>query len=113
MLFNLWGHHHDDRIWPEPFRFKPERFLKEDGDLVLAGQHPRNQFFGFGAGTRVCLGEVLAMTRLFLFISSIAQQFTVLPATTIEEQASIHPSDFSLGIVLNPQPYNARFVPRK
>ena len=62
--------------------------------------------------SRVCAGEVLALTRLFVMIGRLAQRFTVLPATTIQEQASIHPDNFTLGNVVWPNAYQVRMEPR-
>ena len=110
-MINLWAQHHDPHLFPQPLDFKPERFLTSDGKLVLSGEAPRKYLFAFGAGTRVCPGEVLAMTRIFIIVGTIMQNFTILPATTMEEQVSIHPHDLKLGFVLNSAPYKIRMAP--
>ena len=110
-FINNWTQHHNSTIFPQPLEFKPERFLTSDGKLVLAGETPRKHLFPFGAGTRVCAGEVLAMTRIFIILASVMQNFTVLPATTLAEQVSIHPHDLKLGNALHPRPYKIRMVP--
>ncbi|XP_022095076.1 cytochrome P450 2U1-like [Acanthaster planci] len=61
----------DPRIWREPDIFNPERFLSEDGKTVV--QPPG--FLPFGTGCRMCLGETLARTELFLFFAAIMQRF--------------------------------------
>ena len=38
---------HDETIYPEPFEFKPERFMK-DGQLNPAVRDPDHATFGFG-----------------------------------------------------------------
>ncbi|KAL0060604.1 hypothetical protein AAF712_012607 [Marasmius tenuissimus] len=35
-------------VYPEPFSFKPERFLTQDGKLNPNVQDPTQAFFGFG-----------------------------------------------------------------
>ena len=76
---NLWALHHDEKLWDEPFTFKPERFLDADGKLVPADHPNRKNTMPFSAGYRVCVGEVLAMSRMFLLVARILQNFTVLP----------------------------------
>ena len=39
----------------------------------------------FGAGRRVCIGEVLAKNRLFLIMSGIVQNFTFKPKSEAEK----------------------------
>lgn len=36
---NLFGIHHDERFWPDPWTFKPERFLTPEGTIV-PDDHP-------------------------------------------------------------------------
>ena len=38
---------HDEETYPEPFKFKPERFIKEDGALT-----EDDSSFAFGFGRR-------------------------------------------------------------
>ncbi|KAK1216681.1 hypothetical protein PQX77_020694 [Marasmius sp. AFHP31] len=39
---------HTKSVYPEPFSFKPERFLTPDGKLNPDVQDPTRAFFGFG-----------------------------------------------------------------
>lgn len=39
VLLDLYGQHHDPRLWPEPYRFRPERFVgREIGPFELIPQ---------------------------------------------------------------------------
>ena len=62
----------DERYFPEPETFKPERFLDKNGKFFQPVE-----LIPFGVGKRACLGEGLARLELFLFAANIANQFKV------------------------------------
>ena len=53
-----WLLHHHKTLWDDPMRFDPDRFLPERS----AGR-PRLAYMPFGAGPRVCIGQMLAMNE--------------------------------------------------
>jgi cytochrome P450 len=61
----------DPRWYPEPGRFRPERFPEE------AAGAPRGAFMPFGAGPRVCLGQHLALTEMTVIAAMILQRFAL------------------------------------
>ena len=67
---------HDPETYPEPDKFKPERFLDEDGtvrdDPMLT--------LVFGVGKRICPGRHLVDATLFIVASSILSVFDVAKA---------------------------------
>jgi cytochrome P450 len=67
---------HDPEAYPEPDKFKPERFLNEDGtvrdDPMLS--------LAFGVGKRICPGRHLVEATLFIGASSILSVFNVTKA---------------------------------
>ena len=107
---NLWAMHHDEKLWDEPFTFKPERFLDSNGQLVPADHPNRRNVMPFGAGHRVCVGEVFALSRLFLIIARILQNFTILPESTLENQPSCDPRIREMGLSLHPPPFKIRLI---
>uniref|UniRef100_A0A669C2C0 Steroid 21-hydroxylase n=1 Tax=Oreochromis niloticus TaxID=8128 RepID=A0A669C2C0_ORENI len=72
---NLFGAHHDPEVWPDPYSFKPERFLKEGGGS--RGSSTRD-LIPFGGGARLCLGESVAKMELFLFSAYLLRDFQLL-----------------------------------
>ncbi|ELU02219.1 hypothetical protein CAPTEDRAFT_139038 [Capitella teleta] len=79
VLVNLFALHHDEEFWKNPYEFQPERFLDEHHQLLPASHPNRRHLLPFGAGPRLCIGEALAKSRLFLVISSLAQKFNIHP----------------------------------
>lgn len=110
VFMNLWHLHHDDTFWQDPFVFKPERYLDDDGRLVAADHPSMRHTMPFGAGQRSCVGEVFALPRLFLFICNLVQQFEVRAVDG--EECPCDPRTFQLGLVLHPKDCQTRLVPR-
>ena len=63
----------DERYFEEPEKFKPERFLDENGKFFQP-----LELMPFGVGKRSCLGEGLARLELFLFMGNIFNQLEVV-----------------------------------
>ncbi len=61
--------HHDARIYPQPYDFRPHRFEKEAERKL-----PRGAYFPFSMGPRVCLGKAFAMMEARLVIGTILQR---------------------------------------
>ncbi|CAD6195636.1 unnamed protein product [Caenorhabditis auriculariae] len=61
---------YDDKIFPDPYRFDPTRFLDENGNVKKI-----EEFIPFSVGKRQCLGEGLAKLELFIFFANFFNQF--------------------------------------
>ena len=79
VMINFWALHHDEAFWGDPDVFRPERFLDDNEELLPPDHGNRKHLLPFSAGPRVCIGEILAKTRLFLWTSEIVK-FNVKPA---------------------------------
>ena len=77
VITNLWGLHHDDNFWKDPCGFFPERFLDLTEKLVPADHPNRKRLFHFGAGPRMCIGESMASSRLFHWLTNFAIRYHV------------------------------------
>uniref|UniRef100_G1RAL5 Cytochrome P450 2W1 n=1 Tax=Nomascus leucogenys TaxID=61853 RepID=G1RAL5_NOMLE len=64
----------DETQWQTPGQFNPGHFLDTDGHFVK-----REAFLPFSAGRRVCVGERLARTELFLLFAGLLQRYHLLP----------------------------------
>ncbi len=70
-----------------------------------------NRLLPFGAGRRVCVGEVMARNRMFMFVVTLLQRFTFKP----EVDGATLPCDprkFQLGAIIRPHDYKVRAIPR-
>ena len=72
MLPNIWAVHHNPDHFKNPFEFRPERFICDDGSFKKD-----QRVIPFSVGPRYCLGEQLARMEIFLFLTSIVQHFEV------------------------------------
>jgi cytochrome P450 len=78
--------HHREDLYPQPFSFLPERFLKADGGFHKPGTYT---WLPFGGGTRRCLGAALAMAEMRIVVRAIAQRID-LEAPAAEPERENH-----------------------
>ena len=87
---SLYATHRLPSLWPDPDRFDPERFTKDQ-----IARRPRFAFIPFAAGHRNCVGASLAIVELKLAVAMIAQRYdlAVAPGHTVEGEAgtTMHP----------------------
>lgn len=48
--------HRNEEVFPDPLKFKPERWLGAPGDSDLAGAEAAKWFWAFSSGGRMCIG---------------------------------------------------------
>jgi len=78
--------HRDERFWPDPLRFDPERFTAE-----AKAARPRFAYLPFGGGARSCIGEPFAWMEGVLLLATIGQRWRLRLASghPVEPQALI------------------------
>ncbi|XP_005750270.1 cytochrome P450 3A40-like [Pundamilia nyererei] len=98
-----WPMHRDPEIWPEPEKFKPERFSKENKETI-----DPYSYMPFGAGPRNCIGMRFALVVMKLAIVEILQRysFSVCKETEIPFELDIQ------GLLQPKRPIKLKLVPR-
>ncbi|MDP8923724.1 MAG: cytochrome P450 [Chloroflexota bacterium] len=91
VLMSQWVMHRDPRYFDRPEAFDPDRWAGE-----LSGRLPKCAYFPFGAGPRLCIGNLFAQMEANLLLATIAQRFHVVPVPS-------HPVTPRPDIVLRPE----------
>jgi cytochrome P450 len=76
IVINIYGVHYDEKYFPEPEKFDPERFSPENEKNI-----PKYAHIPFGAGPRVCIGNMFAMMEAQLVLATVAQRLRLTLAT--------------------------------
>jgi cytochrome P450 len=70
VLTSQWVVNHDERWYPDPFRFDPERWSPE-----ARAARPKFSYFPFGGGPRICVGETFAWVEAGLVLATLARRW--------------------------------------
>jgi cytochrome P450 len=68
MIIPVFAIHRHRKLWDDPDRFDPDRFLP----AAEAGR-PRTQYMPFGGGPRVCIGAQFAMTEATVLLATFVR----------------------------------------
>lgn len=83
------------RYFPNPFEFKPERFLKDTDTMENSIEN--YTYFPFSLGPRNCIGQNFAQIEGIIMIAKFLQRFDYKLDPTqswhIEQTLTVHPTD--------------------
>ncbi|KAF6317065.1 hypothetical protein mRhiFer1_003603 [Rhinolophus ferrumequinum] len=95
---------YDSKEFPNPEKFDPGHFLDKDGHFRKS-----DYFMPFSIGKRACVGESLVHMELFLFFTTILQNFSLKP---LVEPKELETKPIVSGLMNIPPPFKLCFIPR-
>lgn len=78
MVLAPWMQQRHRAVWEESERFDPDRFLPERSE-----GRPRLATMPFGAGPRVCIGQLMAVNEILLILATVAQHYAFEMASDV------------------------------
>ncbi|KAF4980974.1 hypothetical protein FZEAL_3131 [Fusarium zealandicum] len=73
--------HHNPEFYPEPFKFRPERWIVDENDKTGASAESvalaQSAYMPFSAGPRGCIGKNLAYLEMNLVLAKIIYNFEI------------------------------------
>ncbi|GKZ24636.1 hypothetical protein AbraIFM66951_011906 [Aspergillus brasiliensis] len=82
VIINSWGMHHDEKRFPNPDTFDPDRYKGQTmlaPELAASADYESRDHYGYGSGRRICPGIHLAERNLFLAIAKLIWAFSIEP----------------------------------
>ncbi|XP_071571152.1 cytochrome P450 9e2-like [Temnothorax nylanderi] len=93
LTFFIYGFHRNPKYFPNPDKFDPERFSKENKDKILP-----YTYLPFGHGPRQCIGNRFVLMEAKILIAHLLQKFilkttekTVEPIVYTKKEFSLQP----------------------
>ncbi|KAK1427371.1 hypothetical protein QVD17_16054 [Tagetes erecta] len=107
LIVNVWKLQRDERVWSDPSKFQPERFMGLDHKHVDVRGH---QFvlLPFGSGRRSCPAATLALLEIHLTLARLVHCFDMerpggLPVDMTEGPGMTSPKTKPLEVLLSPR----------
>jgi cytochrome P450 len=73
VLVSIYLIHRDPALFPNPYRFDPDRFVGHRPDTY--------QWIPFGGGTRRCIGAAFAQMEMNVVLRTLLRDFTLVPTS--------------------------------
>ncbi|KAK3315761.1 cytochrome P450 [Apodospora peruviana] len=109
---NVWAIHHNEREFPDPDRFCPDRYI-EGHELYRKFPGDRG-YMTFGWGRRVCSGQALAEQGTWVTVARLLWGFTIKKARDEKTGKEIDVDIFAYtnGLNMRPVPFRCEILPR-
>ncbi|KAJ6504475.1 cytochrome P450 [Mycena vulgaris] len=108
VIANAWAILHDEVMYPDPYAFKPERFLLNGKPNPAV----RNPDAAFGYGRRFCPGRHMATSSVWIAVASILATFNITKAVGDDGQVIEPTHEYFTGLGLMPLPFKCSIKPR-
>ncbi|KAL2280254.1 hypothetical protein FJTKL_12706 [Diaporthe vaccinii] len=105
LLPSLWWFLHDPKDYPDPFTFKPERYMAPHND-------PDPSQVAFGYGRRSCSGRYFADASVYITVVRLLAVFNVRKATDANGKDIPVKLEAVEGMVNRPKPFAFKVEPR-
>uniref|UniRef100_A0A0K8TVR2 unspecific monooxygenase n=1 Tax=Epiphyas postvittana TaxID=65032 RepID=A0A0K8TVR2_EPIPO len=92
VLISALGIHHDEKYYPNPSKFDPERFTPDK----VAARHPC-EYMPFGVGPRHCIGMRFAQVQSRICVVRLLSKFRLEPSKNTVRSFKFHPRRLVLG----------------
>ncbi|KAH6917895.1 cytochrome P450 [Coprinopsis sp. MPI-PUGE-AT-0042] len=110
VMTNTWSMLTDPVKYPDPFSFKPERYLKNG---VLNPNAPKPEDLAFGNGRRICPGRYLADDTLYMIIVGVLAAFDISAPIDSTTGKPMQIKNERVGtITLQPPKFDCQIKPR-
>jgi len=115
IFMNIWGISHNEEFYENAEAFDPSRFMSSTfGTRPGVDVSDFRLDLDFGAGRRICPGQHLATTSIYLNVMNILWAFTLQYSkdSSTGEDIPININELDMTFVLMPRKYTCSIVPR-
>ncbi|KAL1722891.1 cytochrome P450 [Schizophyllum commune] len=110
LIPNTWALAHDEKMYPDPYAYKPDRFLTADGKLNRDVRDP--SLYAFGFGRRICPGRHMALSSVWHAIASILRVYNIEKAKRPDGTVIEPVREYKSSLLYSPEHFECQYVPR-
>ncbi|KXN89936.1 O-methylsterigmatocystin oxidoreductase [Leucoagaricus sp. SymC.cos] len=107
---NVWAIFHDPEAYPDPMKFKVDRFIAAENNALAGVNEPPDAIFGFGR--RACPGRFIGMDFIWIVVASLLATYNVSKAVDENGQVIEPEVEYTSILISHPKPFKCRIIPR-